>query len=278
MHPSKSSVCMIIKNEEAHIKEWVCYHKALGFDTIIILDNNSTDNTRPEIEKLGRFMDVRYHLWEKEDFFYQIDAYNFCISTYREEFRWMAFIDSDEFIVPKNDENINDFLEKYDAYDALVLNWAMFGSSGHINAPEGLMMESFTRRSDENFYNTRHVKTILNPKKTKHCINPHVFEIDGRSINVLHREPTWEKPGIVNHGPIYDECQINHYYTRSQSEWIRKIKRGYPDMDTSAFDNDKIMEGFRYADLNDVVDVSALRFLKRTKEIISAVDLLSSLS
>lgn len=76
MYPFKSAVCMIVKNEEYRIKEWICYHKALGFDSIIIFDNNSTDRTRNEIEKISRFMDVRYHAWENKEYFYQIDAYN----------------------------------------------------------------------------------------------------------------------------------------------------------------------------------------------------------
>ncbi|GAN97058.1 hypothetical protein Geu3261_0139_004 [Komagataeibacter europaeus NBRC 3261] len=277
MYPFKSAVCMIVKNEEYRIKEWICYHKALGFDAIIIFDNNSTDRTRNEIEKISRFMDVRYHAWENKEYFYQIDAYNSCISTYRDEFRWIAFIDSDEFIVPKHDENINHFLQKYTDYDALVLNWAMFGSSGHITPPKNLVIESFTRRSDEHFFNARHVKTILNPARTKHCINPHVFEIDGQTVNVHRKEPEWEKAGIVSYVPIYDECQINHYYTKSREEWIRKLQRGYPDMDTSAFDDEKVLEGFRYADLNDVEDLSALRFLKKTKNIIFSIDTLSGL-
>ena len=41
-----SCIVAIAKNEEPYLKEWVEYHFALGFDKIIICDNNDVGNTR----------------------------------------------------------------------------------------------------------------------------------------------------------------------------------------------------------------------------------------
>lgn len=41
-----SFVVAIAKNEELYLKEWVEYHFHLGFDKIIICDNNDVGNER----------------------------------------------------------------------------------------------------------------------------------------------------------------------------------------------------------------------------------------
>ena len=37
-------VCAIAKDEDPFLKEWVVYHLILGFDHIIIYDNNSKNS------------------------------------------------------------------------------------------------------------------------------------------------------------------------------------------------------------------------------------------
>lgn len=269
----KNAVCVIVKNEEKRIKEWICYYVALGFDTIFVYDNNSTDQTASIVKKLSKIFDVRYRLWERSDFFYQVEAYNDCIHLNKTEFRWIAFLDSDEFLVPYGVKDVKHFLRGYDDCASIVINWAMFGSSGHIIPPKGLTVENFVWRATEKFYNARHVKSIVFPRLTKRCINPHVFEVEGRTVNVLKQEPSWEVDGIISGEPIYKICQVNHYYTKSRNEWIEKIKRGYNDLDTSDFDEKKIMEGFNYADHNDIFDISVYYNLENLKKVLEFADI-----
>ena len=47
----KSLLCAIAKNEERYINEWVNYHYSLGFDKIVIYNNNdSRDLVIPNVE------------------------------------------------------------------------------------------------------------------------------------------------------------------------------------------------------------------------------------
>jgi hypothetical protein len=53
-------------------------------------------------------------------------SYNDFITHYKNMFDWAAFIDVDEYIVLKEDNNIKSFIEKYSAYDLIAINWRMF--------------------------------------------------------------------------------------------------------------------------------------------------------
>ena len=46
--PSQLIMTLLVKNEESMLEENLLFHKAMGVDSFIITDNNSTDST-PEI-------------------------------------------------------------------------------------------------------------------------------------------------------------------------------------------------------------------------------------
>lgn len=62
--------------------------------------------------------------------FKQLMAYAYCVRDYGANHQWMGFIDTDEFVVLKNEsESLAGVLRDYEGYGALALNWRMFGSS-----------------------------------------------------------------------------------------------------------------------------------------------------
>jgi hypothetical protein len=42
----KIGCVVIVKNEERHIAEWLAWQFCCGFDTVLMLDNVSTDSTK----------------------------------------------------------------------------------------------------------------------------------------------------------------------------------------------------------------------------------------
>jgi len=271
MTKNKIALCLSVKNAEDYILEWLCYHSIIGIDTFIIYDNMSTDRTMSLIQSAKAVLDIRLHNWKNADFSYQVDAYNDCISRYKDEFSWILFLDVDEFIVLQEYDSIKHLLKEFDSYSAIVVNWAMFGSSGHAEKPPGLVIENFTRRAAPEFSNTRHVKSFVKPQHVSHCINAHLFEVNGKTVDINHEEPTWEVAGIVSTPPIYRTCYINHYYTRSREEWFAKIHRGYNDIDTSEFNHERITEGFNYADRNEILDPSLLPYAEPVKTMMRQI-------
>ena len=67
-----------------------------------------------------------------DDKFTQHKSYNACIDLFYDCFEWIAFLDVDEFLVLKNKNDVNSWLNCYDKYDAVGVNWRYYGSNGLI--------------------------------------------------------------------------------------------------------------------------------------------------
>lgn len=237
----KSAVCLIVRNEAAHILEWIAFHALAGFDTQIIFDNASDDGTAALIQHAAIQHDIRFHHWPNHSAQSQALAYEAACQAYRLEFDWIAFIDSDEFLVIADAAPINALLARYEGWSAVAVNWAIYGANQHEEAPAGLVVENFTARAPATFFPVRHVKSIIRPRLAVRCPNPHYFEmredIDGHYCDTHGRYMLWlrapESPDAVCRGvsratPDYSVMRINHYFTRSRAHWLAKLRRGYP--------------------------------------------------
>lgn len=123
----KIGICAVIKNENLYLREWVEHHKNLGFDKIILYDNNHPEGEYPH-QVIGDYiMDgfVEVHNVRGYQFLFDVAGagfsiqticYNKCRMEYQNEIDWMAFIDADEFITIGEDEpqNIHEIFVKYD--------------------------------------------------------------------------------------------------------------------------------------------------------------------
>ncbi len=58
-----------------------------------------------------------------------------------EEFEWLAFFDSDEFLVLDEGLSLRALLAARPEA-AIAVPWAIFGSSGHVEMPESLVIEN----------------------------------------------------------------------------------------------------------------------------------------
>ena len=238
------AVCAIAKNEGPYFKEWIEWHRSMGVDKFYIYDNESTDGTKeilaPYIE--SGLMEYNYFPGFKK----QLESYDDCLKKHRIDTRWIAFIDLDEFIVPVKDNNIPDFLKRFEDFPAVEVNWLIYGSGGAKTKEPGTMMERFRYHSKPEHYLNRHVKSIVNPRRVFGMIGCHeVARISGRAAdshgNQIRRN-FWERE------PQQDVIRINHYAVRSLEEFIEKQSRGRAAGKTRFI----TMDYFNRFDLNDI--------------------------
>lgn len=237
----KVALVCIAKNEDNYIQEWIDYNLKLGFDHIFIYKNNweyESDNEKiTVIDFPGEVM--------------QLKSYNNFIANNSEIYDWAAFFDVDEFLVLKKHSSIKDFLQDYSKYYSVAINWVLFGDNelSKIENDNYKMIERFTKRQ---LGVNHHVKTITRVKKNINYVSPH------------HANIGWVSPeGEIGNGPFNykgkDEiAQINHYFSKTKEEFLKKISRGRSD--TRIFR--KINE-FDEHNFNEVEDFSALNFFKK---------------
>ncbi|UNC13136.1 glycosyltransferase [Acidiphilium multivorum] len=264
----RSACVAIAKNEANNIAEWIAFQISIGFDSVIIYDNCSSDNTVSIIEKFSKNYDVKIINWPENDNKYQINAYNDGLQRFGSNFEWIAFFDVDEFLVINRPLDLKSLLRIYadGSAAAIGIPWAIFGSSGHISQPYGLIIDNFIQRSNENFGPNRHVKSIVKPVFTKCCHQPHTFEVNGDYIGLNGKKLELDNDSLLKNIPDYSFGKLNHYFTKSKIQWMQKLKRGYHDIE-------RLDSDFSIYDVNDVNDRSACRYRFNVLKILKNIEL-----
>ncbi|MBR1776654.1 glycosyltransferase family 92 protein [bacterium] len=221
-----SSVVAIFK-DEPDIVEWIEYHKLIGIQRFYLYDNNSEKDWYGVLKP---YIDSGLVVYQKvPGKAMQHPVYQDAIYRYKNETTWMAIIDLDEYIVPVEKNNINDFLKDYEKYPALIVNWVMFDSNGLEKRQSGkLIPEMFTRTyKDSQAYMNLTVKSIFNPRKVRFAPSAHVCIYKAHELPVTENfEEQKETVYFKTKYNSVNKIRINHYYCKSKEDYISKIKKG----------------------------------------------------
>ncbi|MBQ8293802.1 MAG: glycosyltransferase family 92 protein [Alphaproteobacteria bacterium] len=241
---NKLSVLSIVKNEGLYLREWIEYHRIVGVEKFYIYDNESDDDTRKILEPYIKSGVVEYIFWPGQA--QQLLAYADWFAKHRNDTRWLAVIDLDEFIVPMKMGTIVEYLDSLPLSVAqVIISWFMFGSNGHNEKPDGLVVENYTRRANRPHY---HYKSIVNPRLV-------------RSLHV-HRHDAVKRTVHLN----VRDMRINHYFCKSWAEYSKRAARGCVFRGQAAGITRYDRARFDERDRNDVEDKNILRFLPELKK------------
>lgn len=261
------AACVIVKNEADGILEWSAYHHLLGFDAIILVDDQSSDKTIAQARKLEQHCEIIVLPYQRGLGDTQMSTYQRICRTYRSEFDWIAFIDADEFIFCPGQTSIRPWLAAQTGA-AIVLPWLFFGSSSHVEKPSGLVLEAYTHRAEfDKFPPQKHVKTIVRPGNVTRCLNPHSFEVKGDTLSPDGTPVGWSQTvGILENYDNYQSWRLNHYFTKSQENWNIRLSRGQLGPHTK-----RTPRQFADYDRNEVKDDSASQMAKAVAALIAEI-------
>ena len=232
----KVSVCVIVKNENKYLTEYINHYLNLGFSTIYIYDNNDIDGENPQ-EILSQFdRNKCVYIDYRGKTVCQKAAYNHCYSHYGNTCDWIAFFDADEFLeLPLND-NIGSFIADFQNtdYNCVFVNWICYGDNGHLYYENKPIQERFTKRSsNEAWFNKNiplhyYVKSIVKTNIHGISFKESVHYPNSNSVRACNSN---KKPCLLANyqNPAVSKAYLKHYITKSLEEWVNKIKRGYPD-------------------------------------------------
>lgn len=227
-----------MKDEGPYLREWIEYHRAVGVDKFYLYDNGSTDDTRKILAHYIKSGIVEYTYFPGEK--RQLPAYQDCIARFKMDAQWIAFIDLDEFMVPKKYDSMPRVLDGMsdDNITQFVIDWQIFGSNGHERKPRGLVIENYTMRARRPWL----YKSIVNPRM--------VFGVSCHEHNVAFW--TYHVPRKI--------AQINHYHCKSWAEYQKRAARG-DAWDGNAAGRAKYQrETFERHNHNEIYDDAILRF------------------
>lgn len=152
------SVCAIFNNEAKYLKEWIEYHRMIGVDHFYLYDNNSRDRFRSILNPYIKRGIVTLIPWP--DFFEthsgqsewlwslstMTSAYEHAIRVQAiHETKWLTLLNITDFLVPLNEENLSQLLDRYEEYPGVILSTHYYDSSkrDHLSKNK-LIIESDT--------------------------------------------------------------------------------------------------------------------------------------
>ncbi len=267
------AIALIVRNEAAHIREWAAFHAAAGARGFLVYDNGCTDATLPILRETlgGRLTVVPWRQLFSDsrlgrEIHNQALAYAHAVSNFGGAYRWMAFIDADEFLVPKQARDFDGALAHLGQVRNISLPWHMFGHSGHAEPPPGGLVRNYVMRAADPMSDARGVrqfKCVVDPCHVTE-VGVHSFEVDG--VYVTANDRGEEVPLSGRSRPAFyssDHLQLNHYYARSRAELEEKVGRG-PNLASKAPEyRRKVLRTVANIEREQVEDRAALDYLAR---------------
>jgi glycosyl transferase family 92 len=243
------ALCSMYKDHAEYLREWIEFHRLVGVERFFLYDNESTDDHEQVLAPYLERGIVEVHHWptppsvERGVPWGIIDAFNDCIERHRDDARWIAFIDTDEFLFSPTGRSLPDVLSGFEQFAGVEVSRLDFGPSGHKQKPPGLVTENYLRRRNyvEPKKDWEHVKSIVDPARTTGAFNAHGFYYSESWAVRETGERGLEDPPGRRGFPHVSQLRINHYITKSHEEYARKSEQWktagmpWPEDDPSPF-------------------------------------------
>lgn len=261
------AVAAIFKDEARYLQEWLDYHLLAGVEHFYLYNNDSSDDYAEVLAPYVAANLVTLTDWPGKLQMYP--AYEDVLERHRFDCRYIAFIDLDEFLYPKTGQSIVEVVDEILSRDpnaaALGVNWQCFGSNGLETADYSCgVLERFTRRaprdwlkilSDKSTAGNVTIKSIVNPRRVDCWWSPHYASYfrDFYSINTNGAKTLF----VSSHPVAADKLVVNHYFTKSREEYMRKKM---PKGSVAVKENYYNAEMFDTYDRNEEFDDGILKY------------------
>lgn len=274
--PGRHGIAIVacIKNEAGYIGEWVRFHRAVGVRHFHLYDDASTDGTLDVLHHILTPQELTVIPWKMrmqdtasgEVLNGQTMAFAHAILNFGGRYDRMAFIDVDEFLLPRKGRTLQEALAGARGFPNISLPWHMFGHSGHVAKPAAPVCLSYTMRVRDPMrqnLDASNFKCIVDPCEVA-AVSVHHFQTRSHGDTTANDAGRTVPKKQRKSADFYsaDFIQLNHYYARSEQELREKIERGWSyDASAEKYRN-KVSATIRYIEDNVIEDVSMRDFIR----------------
>ena len=249
------------------LDEWINHYLNLGFSHIFIIDNNNIENKIPNT-KYENVTIIPYNnvSFKEHSFWAQNVSYGYAyIYIGYLQFDYMFVCDSDEYLILKKHNNINDFIQEEiidKGYDWLSIYWNIYDDNDiiYLKDEKDTLINTYTRQqSVSKPYDYRANECswtkIIVKCKPELVIGNGSHTILERLINTAYGPEHVLDPNIA---------VLNHYRTRCLEYYIStKVKELYFSIATDWYCTDAL-EG--YALFNQITPYKLEKFFELYKQ------------
>lgn len=238
-------ICAIAKQEEKYLKNWCQWHLDKGFDRIYLYDNNDSDSE----ENYKKFEEIFPGQVEVRDVRGLVATQILQYKTFCDDniYKWVAYIDIDEFIDFKKDiyTDIKQFLNSFPDKDSFILQWRCFHANKDVSYIDKPIYEYCTEpispkiRKDSRPENMNGWYKTISRSGLPLDMNEHtvwsktstpikVSDCFGNDTNSVYFK--WR----IDEG---DTVWVNHYIIKNiEDYYYNKYKRGHAGLDMKSCD------------------------------------------
>lgn len=282
------AIVACVKNEIDYIVEWIRFHQAVGVGHFILYDDQSTDGTFLLLKRILSERELTVVPWSMHMTYGhdgrvmngQVIAFAHAISNFGGSFQRMAFIDVDEFLLPKSGGTLQEALLSWGDFPNISLPWHMFGHSGHEKRPSDPVTTAYTKRAHDPMKRHAHAmnfKCIVDPTEVTQ-VSVHHFhtrsngDVTSNDSGVLASYRDRKRPEFYSAQNI----QLNHYYSKSHDEFRLKIERGWSyDQSTEKY-AEKARSIRDHVESEQIEDLAMRKFVQSNRIELSRRDAASS--
>jgi len=258
------ALCGIFQDDARFLKEWIEFHRLVGVEHFYLFNNLSVDDyisvLSPYIEQgIVELYDWPYesNTWD-EWHEVQNSAYEKGLEFARGKVKWLAILDTDEFLFAVKAKKLGNILKEFEGFGAVGVNWQLYGTSGVLRIPDDkLMIETLVKKAPSAMKKNRFVKCVVRPERVEKVLNAHQMEYKEGFYHVDEN-----KKRFVWYTPLVSvkKLRVNHYWTRDEDFLLNvKIPRRSQDGTNLEWFMEE-MEKF-----NQVHDPIMLRFAKELR-------------
>jgi glycosyltransferase involved in cell wall biosynthesis len=243
-------LCAVFKNESHILSEWIEHYLHRGIDHIYLVNDHSTDEFLPIIQKYSSKVTLFHNDIVTKEVGRQAQIYEKYFRPVLQSSKWTMILDLDEFMYSPTKKTFSEILADNDDCCQIVVDWLHFGSNGHEYQPYSVV-SGFTKRA--NFIGNEQYYAIKSIFKSESIV-----ELSIHKHHVI---------GLTKHFRYNDDVDlvINHYTLQSREFYLSiKNTRGDCDnwFDHNGYSRDN--ELFEKFDINDIED---LRLFEQNKHI-----------
>lgn len=224
-HRYNLTIAAMIKNEAPYLAEWIEFHLQTGVEHFYLIDNESTDNTADVLDPYIRRNLITVTSTPTRGF--QCQELTALLPQLREQTRWVAFIDADEFLfcpdgaqVPRRLDTLLAQYAQIKPIAGFVVHWRLFGENGQMRYKDRPVIERFTECAPAP---SRFTKMVVMPQRMDRIDNVHL---------TLQRHALIDERGRTHTRRYHDShatdnlLRINHYAIKSIEEFTARTRRG----------------------------------------------------
>ena len=222
------ALCVIAKDENLYIKEFVEYYKNLGIKKIYLYDNNDINGenfyTILHSYISSEFIKIKNIRGKSE---IQLLAYNDCYQRYLNKYSWFMFLDVDEFLYIKYNKTISNFLsdDRLSKCNTIFINYNEYGDSDLLKYDNRSIFKRFTQSQYRTCGKSITRGGIKNAK-----IDIHKPLNINNYCNSKGESEELYKNKIFISKIVVDSVELKHFITKSLEEFSQRLVKGWPSI------------------------------------------------